>query len=714
VRGDFDLQGKRPFGLWTALTASALVSSIAAQSRISGVNSEGIALRVDPATGRGIRLSGVGLAGYAGVEGIAFDPAGTLFGLDSTTHELITIDWHARLGSPVGGIGMLGVGNLTYDPGRNLLYGIEVVGGASDRLVSIQPATGASTVIGSTGVDDIGGLAYDPIGRVLYATDAGNGDTLLRLNVTTGASTVVGPLGFVFVSTLTYDAATRTLYGIDQQGNRLIRVNTSTGQGTALPSTLGGGGFTDVRGLAVDPASGTLLGMDAATKQLLTIDKTSGGGTALGPLGANDLRALGYDFGTRTVWATDTRNDKLLRLDLGAGEAHVIGNLLDPAGQRLYDVLGLAYDPYRARLYGVDKFSKRLVILDRNTGRATSAVALHYPSGQPIFGARTLAFDLDARTLYLVDCDGFVGRLVRVDPLSGLGTLVSATLTMPFPNVDGLAYLAHADVLVASVDNNNAAAPARKLIQINPRNGQWSELFTLGVGRIYGLAYDPFSLALGGTNGSEFFVLQASGTGTAMGTLGALDLEGLAYDPVGHVLYGTSVGNATQAIGRLFTIDSTSGQGTPLGALVDAQGNGYTAVEGLAFDPNTRTLYGSDTLRDKLLRIDRLSGRVTPVGLLGFGEVAGLAFNPATNTLYGVDNATDRLIRINTTTGAGTAIGALGSGNVEGLEFDTVSGILYGSDTVTLKLLRINVTTGLATAVGTTGYKVDGLGGRIP
>jgi DNA-binding beta-propeller fold protein YncE len=285
---------------------------------------------------------------------------------------------------------------------------------------------------------------------------------------------------------------------------------------------------------------------------------------------------------------------------------------------------------------------------------------------------------------------------------------------MPFANMDGLTYLAHADVLVASVDNNNPAAPQRKLIQINPRNGQWSEIVTLGIGRIFGLIYDPFTLALGGTNGSEFYVLQTGGSGTAVGTLGALDIEGLAYDPLGRVLYGTSVGNAAQSIGRLFTIGSSSGQGTPLGQLIDAQGNGYTAVEGLAFDPNTGTLYGSDTLRDKLVRINRTSGAVTPIGLLGFGDVAGLAFNPATNTLYGVDNATDRLIRISTVTGAGTAIGALGSSDVEGLEFDTASGILYGSDTLSLRLLRIHLTSGLATAVGTTGYKVDGLGGRIP
>jgi len=230
---------------------------------------------------------------------------------------------------------------------------------------------------------------------------------------------------------------------------------------------------------------------------------------------------------------------------------------------------------------------------------------------------------------------------------------------------------------------------------------------------LYGLAYDPLSTMLGGTTGSDMYQIDAAGRPTAIGTLGASDVEGLAYDATARMLYGTTVGNAQNPVGRLIAIDPDTGLGTPVGALADAQDNGFTAVAGLAYDPNSHTLYGSDTLRDQLLRINRLTGQVTVVGALGFQDVEGLGFDPAANVLYGVDAAADKLVRINTTTGAATAIGALGFPNVQGLEFDATSRVLYGTDVQTLQLIRINTTTGLGTVVGSTAYKVDGLAGIV-
>jgi DNA-binding beta-propeller fold protein YncE len=302
---------------------------------------------------------------------------------------------------------------------------------------------------------------------------------------------------------------------------------------------------------------------------------------------------------------------------------------------------------------------------------------------------------------------------VRLDAATGVGTLVNPNVLIPFANVDGLTHAAYAGALIASVDNNNPAAPVRSLITINPVSGQWSTACSLGIGRVYGLAYDPVSTFIGGTTGSQFYVLQANGQGTPIGALGATDIEGLAYDPDAQILYGTSVGNSSNPVGRLFVVNRENGQGTPIGPLIDAQGNAYTSVAGLAYDRNSHTLYGSDTLRDRLIRIERTTARVTPVGLLGFAEVAGLAFHPGAGILYGVDNATDRLLRINTATGQGTAIGALGFADVEGLDFDAANGILYGTDATALQMIRINTTTGLGALVGTTAYKVDGLAGRI-
>jgi uncharacterized protein YjiK len=695
------------------LAAGSLVSGQAAP-RLGGVNSEGMAMRVDPSAGMAVRLSGVGLGGYSNVQGLTFDEtSGTLYGIDPARQELVTIDWQGRRGFPVGGIGVRGVSSLAYDSTRRVLWGVEVVGGANDRLIQIDPETGQSTFIGTIPVADVGGIAFNAGTGILYATDYGTADTLLRLNTSTAQSTVVGPLGFVFVGTLSFHRAGNTLYGVDLQSDRVITINTATGAGTARPSTLGGGGFTDVRGIAVDPASGTMIGMDSATEQLLSIDRTSGAATALGPLGASDLRALAFDPLTRTTWATETRNDKLVRILFGTSSTVTLGSLLDPTGARLYEVFGLAFDPYRTRLYGADRLSRRLLRFDTATGRATSALSLRFADNTLVYGMRALGFDTSARQLYGIDSDGVRSRLLRIDPATGIVTLVGAAYPIPYPNVDGLTYSLHTGLLLASADNNNAAAPARRLLGIQPATGSWSELVPLEVGRLYGLIYDPISQALAGTTGTEVYRIATGGISTALGTLGADMIEGLAWDPLARALYGTTVASASNPVGRLVLVDPASGQGTPFATLRDGAGNGYTAVSGLAFDPGTGRLYGSDTVRDQLVRINRATGVVTVVGNLGFQDVRGLAFHAATSTLYGVDASSDKLLRINTTTGVGTIVGSLGFADPEGLGFDETTGLLYASDSRLLQLYRINTTTGLGTALGSTGYKLDGLDGRI-
>ncbi len=103
---------------------------------------------------------------------------------------------------------------------------------------------------------------------------------------------------------------------------------------------------------------------------------------------------------------------------------------------------------------------------------------------------------------------------------------------------------------------------------------------------------------------------------------------------------------------------------------------------------------------------------ISGTGLRGFVGVRGLAFDPNSNTLYGTDTATTQLLTIDPATGAGTAVGALGFGRVEGLAFDPNSNTLYGTDAVPAQLLTIDPATGAGTAVGPTGNAMLGLAFR--
>ena len=83
------------------------------------------------------------------------------------------------------------------------LYGVD---NSTDQLITINTTTGAATVVGSLGFSIVRGLAFDPNTSTLYGVDA-LADQLITINTTTGAGTAVGPLGFDAPTGLTFTAA---------------------------------------------------------------------------------------------------------------------------------------------------------------------------------------------------------------------------------------------------------------------------------------------------------------------------------------------------------------------------------------------------------------------------------------------------------------------------------------------------------------------------
>lgn len=107
-------------------------------------------------------VSPVGPLGAAvnDVSGLAFNAAGTLFGLSKNgTFEdtIVTINPATGLATTLGGVGFdspSGVGALAYDPDTDVLFMTD-----SQRLLSVDQTTGAATVIGSHGLGGFSGLA---------------------------------------------------------------------------------------------------------------------------------------------------------------------------------------------------------------------------------------------------------------------------------------------------------------------------------------------------------------------------------------------------------------------------------------------------------------------------------------------------------------------------------------------------------------------------
>lgn len=237
----------------------------------------------------------------------------------------------------------------------------------------------------------------------------------------------------------------------------------------------------------------------------------------------------------------------------------------------------------------------------------------------------------------------------------------------------------------------------------------------VGQALLVGMAFTPvaadaatplFGVSTGAT---EFDVIDnvllsidpLTGSATAIGDITGYDtINGLAYDPNSDTLYAVNSGlNVQDPDGDvLLTLDPLTAAPTLIGQLETS------LVNGLTFDPNTNTLYGVESVNDSLLTIDTTSGLATPVGDTGFEAVNGLTFDPNTGTLYGVDNSADVLITIDPNTGGGTEVGPLTLGGLRGVTFDANSAQLFGVDNLSDELVSINTLTGTATGIGPLGF----------
>ncbi len=176
----------------------------------------------------------------------------------------------------------------------------------------------------------------------------------------------------------------------------------------------------------------------------------------------------------------------------------------------------------------------------------------------------------------------------------------------------------------------------------------------------------------GGRNGFEslFLINPVTGTPVQIGPIASdrkdMGIEGLAFS--------SSLGLFGAEDGALYSINSTTGQATSIGAL----GVNLTA---LVDDPANRILYGA--AGNRLYTVDTSSGQAS---LVGSGSQPGrhgkdaLAFD-SSGDLYETGGGHDpnSLYLIDPATGASTRIGArgaIGFNQVDGLAF--VDGIMYG------------------------------------
>jgi len=170
--------------------------------------------------------------------GGTYDLNGNLYMVDGseTSSVLYQIDQSAWTATTIGSTGYP-MHAMTCDPTTGIIYG---AGGSlydSPNLYTIDPATGAGTLIGGFGLNGVFDLAVDSNGQ-MYALDVYT-DSLYTVDKATGTTTLIGPTGqnMNFEQDMCWDANAQTLYAtafIWGQNSVFCSVNVATGSVTVL------------------------------------------------------------------------------------------------------------------------------------------------------------------------------------------------------------------------------------------------------------------------------------------------------------------------------------------------------------------------------------------------------------------------------------------------------------------------------------------------
>lgn len=635
--------------------------------------------RVDASTGATTLVSGRGLAGFPSVDGLAYDAAnGVLLGVDTQTQELVSIDPASGAPTLVGPLGR-DLSALEVDPDTGTIYSVDNTNGV---LVTVNRNSGATTVVGPHNLllGFISGLAYDSDNDVLYGSNTTT-NGLVTLNTATGNATAAGPLGFANVDGLAYDAVADVLYGVSGGGS-LITINTATGAGTLVYSF----GYK-TRGLAF--SGGTLFGVDYERDVLLSIPPTIGSATLRGNLAYSSPAGIAYDPGLNTLWAVDSgvtgSSGALYRIHPVTGATTFIAYLNGPI---TFAIGCLGFDSDTDTLYAVDNQGAGSQLY---TIHKTTAASTLIGSNLGAFDLHGLAYNAGTNTMYGMDRNQ--SQLVTVNTATGVATAVGGNNGT---GGGGLAYDPVADILYTVLNN----AGTDQIRELTPATGAISA--PIGTPGLQETAALTFDTTRGRIVGVDYMTLTpyaydvAEDSATTLGGLGAVSVETSAWDPTLGVFH------AVENVGmELLRIDPVTGTSRYVAPVATTGLRGLALVEG--------TLYGLEFGSRNLLTINPATGAVAVVGNLGptFTQTRGLTYDPALNLFYVSDLNTMQLLAVNRSTGAATPLGPL-TDAVLALAYDRPTRTLFGLTGAT-QLVSVNTASGALGSLGNGRRAILGL-----
>ena len=135
-----------------------------------------------------------------------------------------------------------GMNTLAIDPTTGEFYGASLT-----NLYRISPDTGATTIVGSTGQNVGNALGFDLAGNLFGVA---NENQLLSIDKATGATTLVATLAAQFIEDIAVKPETGVMYGIGYGPEyNLYQIDTTNGSLTKIGASLSrptGLAFADV------------------------------------------------------------------------------------------------------------------------------------------------------------------------------------------------------------------------------------------------------------------------------------------------------------------------------------------------------------------------------------------------------------------------------------------------------------------------------------
>jgi len=284
---------------------------------------------------------------------------------------------------------------------------------------------------------------------VLYGLTACCPVQFVSINPATGAATVVSTVGSgtdVFAAAAAVDTANRLLFVAKRSPSRITTINTQTGAALDSPTLA-----QDIIALAYHSGSGTLFGVTACcSNQLVSINLTTGALTAVGTLaGASDVfaTAAAIDAANNHLFLAKRSPPRIVTVNTGTGAASESPMLTE-------EILSLGFNPAGATLVAVTA-SAHVVAVNPSTGAFTALSTLSagpLAAGSDVDASDSLFFLAHRAPPRIVSVNTGTGAMAESPALSqemlflGFVPLPPSTFTLSSPS-NNLAGVSHGPTL---------------------------------------------------------------------------------------------------------------------------------------------------------------------------------------------------------------------------------------------------------------------------